>query len=291
VAHALDPALVAADHEARGRVAGDVLWMQAVTAETNLPLAMAQARGTGATAIKVYADVSALLLSAITLEAHRQDMLVWAHAAVFAARPSEVADAGVDIMSHAWMLGYEVSDPIPPAAMHPPAPVEARKLELPNSRVDALLSDMKRRSTILDATLYVYFLDDTGIDCKYALAAKLAAEAYRAGVPLSAGTDDEPGDSKDSLSALTQELILLVHDAGLAPSGAINAATINGARTIGRENDVGSIEVGKIADFVVLHMDPMSDIRNVRTVYMTVKNGVGYKRSMYRPTTTQAGHP
>ena len=276
---------------ARGRVAGEVPWMQAVTVETNLPLAMAQARGTGATGIKVYADVSAPLLSAITVEAHRQHMLVWAHAAVFPARPSEVADAGVDVMSHACMLGYEVSDPIPQAAMHPPVPVEAQKLELPNAQLDALLSDMKQRGTILDATLYVYFSDDTGIDCKYALTAKLAGEAYRAGVRLSAGTDDEPGDSKDSFSALTQELILLVHDAGLTPSDAIRSATINGAGTIGRENDVGSIEVGKIADFVVLDMDPISDIRNVRSVYMTVKNGVGYKRNLYRPTTIPADHP
>jgi predicted amidohydrolase YtcJ len=184
------------------------------------------------------------------------------------------------------MLGYEVSDPIPPAAMHPPAPVEAQKLELPNAQLDALLSDMKQRGTILDATLYVYFSDDTGIDCKYALTAKLAGEAYRAGVRLSAGTDDEPGDSKESFSALTQELILLVQDAGLTPSDAIQSATINGARTIGRENDLGSIEVGKIADFVVLDMDPISDIRNVRSVYMTVKNGVGYKHNLYHPITT-----
>ena len=276
---------------ARGRVAGEVPWMQAVTVETNLPLAIAQARGTGATAIKVYADVSAPLLSVITAEAHRQHMLVWAHAAVFPARPSEVAGAGVDVMSHACMLGYEVSDPIPPAATHPPVPVDAHKLELLNARLDALLSDMKHRGTILDATLYVYFSDDSGIDCKYALAAKLAGRAYRAGVRLSAGTDDEPGDGKDTFSALTQELILLVQDAGLTPSDAIYAATINGARTIGRENDVGSIEVGKIADFVVLDKDPMSDIRNVRSVYMTVKNGLRYKRSLYHPTTTQASLP
>jgi len=276
---------------ARGRVAGEVPWMQAVTVETNLPLAVAQARGTGATAIKVYADVSAPLLSAITLEAHRQHMLVWAHAAVFPARPSEVADAGVDVMSHACMLGYEVSDPIPPAATHPPVPVEVQKLERPNALLDALLSDMKQRGTILDATLYVYYSDDSGIDCKYALAAKLAGEAYRAGIRLSAGTDDEPGDSGDSFSALPQELMLLVHDAGLTPADAIQSATINGARTIGRESDVGSIEVGKLADFVILDMDPMSDIANVRSIYMTIKNGIGYERSLYRPATIRARHP
>ena len=276
---------------ARGRVAGEVPWMQAVTAETNMPLAIAQAHGTGATAIKVYADVSAPLLSAITAEAHRQNMLVWAHAAVFPARPSEVADAGVDVMSHACMLGYEVSDPIPPSATHPPAPVDAKKMELPNARLDALLSDMKQRGTILDATLYVYFSDDSGVDCKYLLAAKLAGAAYRAGIPLSAGTDDEPGDSKDTYSALTQELILLVDNAGLTPVDAIRAGTINGARTIGREKDMGSIEVGKMANFVILDKDPLSDIRNTRSVYMIVKNGVSYKRSAYPPPALQSNRP
>jgi hypothetical protein len=189
------------------------------------------------------------------------------------------------------MLGYEVSDPIPPAAMHPPVPVNAQILEQPNARLDALFLDMKQRGTILDATLYVYFSDDSGVDCKYSLAAKLAGEAYRAGVSLSTGTDDEPGDSKDNYSALAQELILLVKDVRLTPSDAIHAATINGARTIGREKDMGSIEVGKIANFVVLDKDPLSDIRNVRNVYMTVKNGVGYKRSLYQHTAMQPNRP
>jgi predicted amidohydrolase YtcJ len=181
------------------------------------------------------------------------------------------------------MLGYEVSDPIPPAATHPPTPVDAKKLEIPNPRFDALLSDMKQRGTILDATLYVYFSDDSGVDCKYALTAKLAGEAYRAGIPISAGTDDEPGDSNDTYSALSQELTLLVEGAGLTPQDAIRAATLTGARTVGRENELGSIEVGKMADFVVLDKDPMSDIHNIRSVYMTVKDGIAYKRSQYRP--------
>jgi imidazolonepropionase-like amidohydrolase len=268
---------------ARGRVAGEVPWMKAVTTETNMPLAIAQAHGTGATGIKVYADVAASLLDAVTAEAHRQNMLVWAHAAVFPARPSEVADAGVDVMSHACMLGYEVSDPIPREATHPPVRVDAKKLALPNARLDALLSDMKQRGTILDATLYVYFVDDTGVDCRFSLAAKLAGAAYRAGIPISTGTDDEPGDSKDTYSALTQELILLVDNAGLTPADAIRAGTINGARTIGREKEMGSIEVGKLANFVILDKDPLIDIRNFHSIYMTVKNGVNYKRSAYRP--------
>ena len=96
---------------ARGRVAGQVPWMQAITPDTNLQLAVAEAHGTGATALKLYADLPGSLVQAITAEAHRQHMLVWAHAAVFPALPSEVVNAGVDVISHACMLGYEVSSP------------------------------------------------------------------------------------------------------------------------------------------------------------------------------------
>jgi imidazolonepropionase-like amidohydrolase len=123
------------------------------------------------------------------------------------------------------------------------------------------------------------------------LTAKLAGEAYRVGIPISAGTDDEPGDSNDTYSALSQEIIFLVDGAGLAPADAIRAATLNGARTVGRREDMGSIEVGKLADFVVLDKDPLSDIRNIRSVYMTVKNGVGYKRSQYQATPISPDHP
>ena len=85
--------------------------MQAVTAETNLPMAVAEARGTGATALKLYADLSAELVKSITAEAHRQHLLVWAHAAVFPALPSDVVDAGVDVISHACLLGYQITSP------------------------------------------------------------------------------------------------------------------------------------------------------------------------------------
>ena len=77
----------------------------------------------------------------------------------------------------------------------------------------------------------------------------------------------------------------------MTPVDAIRAATLNGARTIGRDQDMGSIEVGKVANFVILDKDPLSDIRNIRSVYMTVKNGVGYKRSQYRSTTMLPDRP
>ncbi|HEY1332898.1 MAG TPA: hypothetical protein VGF31_01500 [Myxococcaceae bacterium] len=51
-----------------------------MTDATDLPLAVAWARGTGATAIKLYADLTSQLAARITDEAHRQHLRVWAHA-------------------------------------------------------------------------------------------------------------------------------------------------------------------------------------------------------------------
>ena len=92
-----------------GLTPGEVPWMRAISPATNMPLAIAEAKGTGATAIKIYADLPAPLVDAVTAEAHRQHLLVWAHAAVFPASPRDGIDAGVDVVSHVCMLGYQVS--------------------------------------------------------------------------------------------------------------------------------------------------------------------------------------
>ena len=60
---------------------------------------------------------------------------------------------------------------------------------------------------------------------------------------------------------------------GMAPSEVLRAATIGGARAIGREPDLGSIEAGKIADMVVLKADPRLDIRNSLAISCVIKAG------------------
>jgi imidazolonepropionase-like amidohydrolase len=266
---------------ARGRTAGEVPWMQAITAQTDLPAAVAAARGTGATAIKIYADLPASLVAAITAEAHRQHLLVWAHATVFPAQPSDVVDAGVDVVSHACLLGYEISNP-PVLAYHDRTPVESDKLMRPNEKMAALFADMKRRGTILDATLFVFEGAEAPRWCPSETSDHIASEANRAGVEISAGTDDDP-DWKDSDSKLDTEIELLVHKAGMTPAQALRSATVIGARTVGMERQIGSVEPGKAADFVVLDRNPLEDIAAIRTVSLVVQHGIRYPRADYRP--------
>jgi imidazolonepropionase-like amidohydrolase len=271
------------EQASRGRVAGQAPWLQAVTADTDLRLAVARARGTGASAIKIYADVAPALLAAVTREAHAQGLRVWAHATVFPSRPSDAVDAGVDVVSHACMLGYEANESLPQVVPHPTIPVDVARLAAHGDRVDAVLARMKARGTILDATLLVYSIDDSGIDCSYALAARLAGRAHAAGVEVSAGTDDEPGDVAGPWSGLLREIALLHDDAGLSNADVLRAATAVGARAIGRERDMGTLEAGKLANFVVLEKDPLADIGALRSVSATVKAGVAYPRDAYRP--------
>jgi imidazolonepropionase-like amidohydrolase len=93
----------------------------------------------------------------------------------------------------------------------------------------------------------------------------------RAGVPLLAGTDTPnpycfPGFS------LHDELALLVQ-AGLTPMEALQTATRNPARFLGREKELGTIQTGKLADLVLLDANPLEDISNTRRVNAVMIGG------------------
>jgi imidazolonepropionase-like amidohydrolase len=63
----------------------------------------------------------------------------------------------------------------------------------------------------------------------------------------------------------------------MTPREVLQAATIDGARIIGIEQDLGSIEAGKLADLVILDANPLDNIRNTNTVRWVMKNGELYE--------------
>ena len=67
---------------------------------------------------------------------------------------------------------------------------------------------------------------------------------------------------------------------GMQPLEAIRAGTLNGARALGMDGDIGSLEVGKLADMVVLNDNPLENIRNTTSVAYTVLNGRVYDSGM-----------
>ncbi len=69
------------------------------------------------------------------------------------------------------------------------------------------------------------------------------------------------------------ELWALAGEGAMTPHQALRAATIEGARYIGMDAHLGTIEPGKLADLVVLGSDPLADIHNSTDIELVIKNG------------------
>ena len=99
----------------------------------------------------------------------------------------------------------------------------------------------------------------------------LTKKMYESGVPFGAGTDVPINLSIPGYS-LHSELEMLV-EAGLEPIDAIAAATIKPAQYFSLEKELGTIDVGKRADMVLLDANPLSDIRNTKQINLVVSKG------------------
>ncbi len=125
------------------------------------------------------------------------------------------------------------------------------------ARADRLLT--ARRSTH-------YFSDDLYAPTMAAEHLKLLA----AGVSIQVGGHGQmPGlDNHWEMELLVQ--------GGFSPLQALRAATLDSARYHGLDEEVGSLEPGKLADLVVFSENPLEDIRNSRAIRYVIKNGVVY---------------
>ena len=64
-----------------------------------------------------------------------------------------------------------------------------------------------------------------------------------------------------------------LNNAGLTPMEALQAATSNPARLLGKEKEFGTVQTGMLADLVVLDADPLQQIANTRRINAVVVNG------------------
>lgn len=273
----------------QGATPGHVPWMQAIDDSTDLPLAVAMARGTYATAIKVYAELPGATVAAIVAEARRQGIGVWAHAAVFPATPAEVVAAGVDAVSHVTLLAQQTADDFL-TSYKTKAPLDVERLVREGDpRLDALFAQMVERGTVLDATASMWtWLAEDADDAEGkaralandALSARITADAHRAGVMIATGTDYE--NSPDHpFPSLHTELVYLAERCGVPAEQVIRCATLVGAISMGMQDVRGTVEAGKLADFVVLAADPIADLANLSSIEYTVKRGRRFDRADY----------
>jgi imidazolonepropionase-like amidohydrolase len=99
------------------------------------------------------------------------------------------------------------------------------------------------------------------------------------GVPYTLATDQGPEAAElgptiwGRLGRAHFDRMIGLQDAGAEPIEILTASTLNGAAAYGLERSRGSIEVGKIADLLVLSANPLADITNMRTIRYVIKNG------------------
>ncbi len=97
-------------------------------------------------------------------------------------------------------------------------------------------------------------------------------KAYKAGVPIAFGTD--AGVFRHGRNALEFEYMV---EAGMPPMAAIKSATYHTAKLLGKLDELGTLQAGKIADVIAVAADPLQDIKALQHVAFVMKEGVVYK--------------
>ena len=95
---------------------------------------------------------------------------------------------------------------------------------------------------------------------------------HHAGIPFLAGTDTPPGVYIFPGFSLHEELQRFVA-AGFTPMEALQTATLNPAKFLGLDKELGTIEKGKLADLVLLDANPLDDISNTQKISAVIVNG------------------
>ncbi|WP_438851650.1 amidohydrolase family protein [Brevundimonas nasdae] len=194
-------------------------------------------------------------LSTLIEVAHRNGVRVTAHNGSPEAA-MQALEYGIDCFEH----GYHLTEPVLRRMVQQKAwLVPTIVVSQPGAK------DFYRR--IGSPDWYLARVDSVGRDHWAVL-----QSAIRMGVPIALGTDQFPFEDNEGTTATVREAELYV-DAGMTPVQALQAATIQPARMMRRDADIGSITVGKYADIVAVRADPTKDISALRTIDFVMKGG------------------
>ena len=270
---------------------------------------VARYHAAGFTQMKIYSSMTRDNVAAVAREAHTLGMSVTGHIPE-GMTLREGIDAGMDQVNH---ISYVLEAMLPEGAMPP----LSERLERARVRASVAVNSERAQDTVrfleehnivIDPTVALFELQSASPAKPYAsfepgvarvapeLGVVFAAPAqppsdpmpalrgaivekeleiigllHKAGVTIVAGTDQAvPGFS------LYRELELYVR-AGFTPMEAIQAATLVPARVLHLDQDMGTVQVGKIADLIVLGRNPIESISNIRSVERVIAGGTLYE--------------
>lgn len=260
--------------------------------------------------VKIYNSFNPDWVAPVAAEAHRLGLGVTGHVPAFSS-PDRVIRDGYDDIAHinqlmlGWILqpGEDTRTPLRVTGM-----ARGKDLDLGSVQVRTTIDLMKERHTALDTTAMTLervmlsrsgqvqagdqpYLDHVPIgyqryrrrtfvpinspqdDADYQAGFKKMLEVLKMlddeGIQLLPGTDDGTG------FAQLRELEVYVM-AGIPAGKALYLDTLGAERYFHRDSQLGTIERGKLADFILVDGDPLQDIRNIRRNRMTMIGGVAY---------------
>jgi len=260
----------------------------------------------GATSFKGYMQISRAALGAAIEEAHGRGIKVTGH--LCSVTYAEAAALGIDNLEHGFLAATDfVEDKQPdvcPGQQRGQQSLAA--LDPSGEPFRSLVKTLVEHDVALTSTLTVFETFTPGrpfppgLDVLLPVLKEQFQQAYErvstrqslyaelfpkemalekafadAGGLLVAGTDPTGSGGVIPGYSNHRQIELLV-EAGFTPVEAIRVATFNGARYLGREARIGTLEVGKQADLVLLAGDPSTTIADVRKVETVFRAGVGY---------------
>ncbi|MCI0437058.1 MAG: amidohydrolase family protein [Gemmatimonadetes bacterium] len=262
----------------------------------------------GVTWYKAYTQISRDALKAAIDEAHRRGLKFTGHLCSVSFR--EAVALGIDNLEHGLFTNSDYApDKVPDRC---PAGMRNSLLEadMGGPDVKRTIDEMVKNNVALTSTLAVYELSfpdrppleqrvldalapearEEYLDVRRQISANAAGstqpELFRraqrfekmfadAGGLLAAGVD--PTGNGGALPGFgDQRNYELLLEAGFTPPQAIRILTLNGAKVLGVDDRLGSIEQGKIADVVVIRGNPVAAPAEIRQVTIVFKDGVGY---------------
>jgi imidazolonepropionase-like amidohydrolase len=262
----------------------------------------------GATWLKVYTEISRANLAAITSEAHKRGIKVTGHLCSVGYR--EAVAAGIDALEHGLLANLEYSPKKVPDQC-PPLDYETYgRLDVASAPVQETFRDLVGHHVAMTSTLAVFeamvpnrppevlqrTLDAMSpeVQGEYQASRKQLAEQgkasslamlkkameyevafVKAGGLLAAGVD--PTGNGGALPGFgDQRNYQLLVEAGFSPPQAVQILSANGAKVIGVDRELGTVETGKIADLVVIDGDPAANPMDFDKTQLVFKDGVGY---------------
>ncbi|HET9029220.1 MAG TPA: amidohydrolase family protein [Candidatus Aquilonibacter sp.] len=265
----------------------------------------------GMTSFKLYMQIKPSVAQAIVNEAHKRHLKVLGHLCTIGF--AQASKMGVDSLEHGLFVDTEFTPGLDPDACPTTETAEAESIaNLSGTKMHGLIALLVKNHTAVSSTLANFegrtpppmrveermfaLLDPESKADVLATRAKVEARPqkatdlwrreyaaelrfevafFHAGGLLTQGPD--PTGYGATIAGIgDQRDIELLVKGGLTPVEAIQVATLNGAKSLGRDKTIGSIAVGKNADLVLIDGNPAATIDDIENVVTVFKDGVGY---------------